>query len=271
MSAAADGRAGIRLLAERPFDFVLTDLKLPDVSGLEVLEASRRGAAAGPGRGAHRLRHGGHGGRGDEARRLRLPGEAAGDRRPRAADRAGARRARRGGGLPGSRGAADRRRAIRGCAPRCACCSGSAPTGEHGAAHRRERHRQGARRPRRSTPCRRGASGPLRGAQLRRDPGDAARERAVRPREGAPSPAPTAASPGASSRPTAARSSSTRSASCRSACRPSCCGSLEERTFERVGGGRTLRADVRLVAATNRDLAAMVGRRASSGPTSSSG
>ena len=33
---------------------------------------------------------------------------------------------------------------------------------------------------------------------------------------------------------------------------------LEERTFERVGGGRTLHADVRLVAATNRDLAAMV-------------
>ncbi|MEZ5332941.1 MAG: sigma-54 dependent transcriptional regulator [Thermoanaerobaculia bacterium] len=33
---------------------------------------------------------------------------------------------------------------------------------------------------------------------------------------------------------------------------------LEERTFERVGGSRTLRADVRLVAATNRDLAAMV-------------
>ena len=33
---------------------------------------------------------------------------------------------------------------------------------------------------------------------------------------------------------------------------------LEERTFERVGGGRTLRADVRLVAATNRDLKAMV-------------
>jgi DNA-binding NtrC family response regulator len=32
---------------------------------------------------------------------------------------------------------------------------------------------------------------------------------------------------------------------------------LEERTFERVGGGRTQRADVRLVAATNRDLAGM--------------
>ena len=33
---------------------------------------------------------------------------------------------------------------------------------------------------------------------------------------------------------------------------------LEERTFERVGGGRSLRADVRLVAATNRDLQGMV-------------
>jgi len=33
---------------------------------------------------------------------------------------------------------------------------------------------------------------------------------------------------------------------------------LEERTFERVGGSRTLTADVRLVAATNRPLAAMV-------------
>jgi DNA-binding NtrC family response regulator len=33
---------------------------------------------------------------------------------------------------------------------------------------------------------------------------------------------------------------------------------LEERTFERVGGGRTLHADVRLVAATNRDLQGMV-------------
>ncbi len=33
---------------------------------------------------------------------------------------------------------------------------------------------------------------------------------------------------------------------------------LEERTFERVGGGRTEHADVRLVAATNRDLGDMV-------------
>ncbi len=35
---------------------------------------------------------------------------------------------------------------------------------------------------------------------------------------------------------------------------------LEERTFERVGGGRPLRADVRVVAATNRELEEMVAR-----------
>ena len=35
---------------------------------------------------------------------------------------------------------------------------------------------------------------------------------------------------------------------------------LEERTFERIGGGRTVRADVRLVATTNRDLDEMVDR-----------
>jgi DNA-binding NtrC family response regulator len=41
VESAADGLSGIRLIGERPFDFVLTDLKLPDVSGLEVLAASR--------------------------------------------------------------------------------------------------------------------------------------------------------------------------------------------------------------------------------------
>src|SRR5262245_12360724 len=39
--SAAGGAEGIRLLSERPYDLVLTDLKLPDLSGLEVLAASR--------------------------------------------------------------------------------------------------------------------------------------------------------------------------------------------------------------------------------------
>jgi DNA-binding NtrC family response regulator len=39
--AAADGESGIARLRERSFDLVLTDLKLPAASGLEVLAASR--------------------------------------------------------------------------------------------------------------------------------------------------------------------------------------------------------------------------------------
>ena len=72
--------------------------------------------------------------------------------------------------------------------------------------------------------------------------------------EKAPSPAPTRSAGGASSSPTAARSSSTRSASCRSSCRPSSCACIQDGEFERVGGTATLKADVRLIAATNRDL-----------------
>jgi DNA-binding NtrC family response regulator len=41
VEAAADGRRGISRLAERRFDLVLTDLKLPGASGLEVLSACR--------------------------------------------------------------------------------------------------------------------------------------------------------------------------------------------------------------------------------------
>ena len=39
---------------------------------------------------------------------------------------------------------------------------------------------------------------------------------------------------------------------------PSCCGCLQEREFEHLGSSRTLRTDARLIAATNRDLAALV-------------
>ena len=57
---------------------------------------------------------------------------------------------------------------------------------------------------------------------------------------------------------TAARCSWMRSARCPCTCRPSCCGFVQEQEFERVGGNRTIQVDVRIVAATNRDLKAMV-------------
>ena len=49
-------------------------------------------------------------------------------------------------------------------------------------------------------------------------------------------------------------SSWTRSATCRAGSRPSFCESCRSRPFERVGGNATVRTDVRLIAATHRDL-----------------
>ena len=42
-------------------------------------------------------------------------------------------------------------------------------------------------------------------------------------------------------------------------CNPNCCGRLQEKAFERLGGTRTIPIDVRLVAATNRNLTQMMG------------
>ncbi len=56
----------------------------------------------------------------------------------------------------------------------------------------------------------------------------------------------------------AERSSSTRSASWRRRSRRSCSARCRYREFERVGGNRTIKVDVRLIAATNQDLEARV-------------
>ena len=85
---APKGLSGVR--AEPP-DVILLDLRLPDQSGLEVYQQIRADRRAHPGHLRHRGQGGGRGHRGDEAGRLRLPVQAA---RPAPA----AARGRRGAG-----------------------------------------------------------------------------------------------------------------------------------------------------------------------------
>ena len=95
---------------------------------------------------------------------------------------------------------------------------------------------------------------PVRRDQLRRDARGAARERAVRPRQGRVHRRAQAARRASSCRPTAARCSSTRSARCRWRCRPSSCARCRSGRVRPVGGDDEVPFDVRIVAATNRDL-----------------
>ena len=114
------------------------------------------------------------------------------------------------------------------------------------------RHRQGAGRARhpRRQPAQQPAADPR---QLRGDPARTVRERALRPRQGRVHRRARDASAG-SSWPTAARCSSTRSATCRSSSRPSCCACCRRASSSASARTRTRTVDVRVIAATNRDL-----------------
>ncbi|HEY0511174.1 MAG TPA: sigma-54 dependent transcriptional regulator [Thermoanaerobaculia bacterium] len=255
VAVAADGRTGIRLIAERPFDFVLTDLKLPDVSGIEVLEASR---AAQPRVPVVVLTGYGTVGAAVEAMKLgaydflekpleidelaRLIERAIGER-----DEATVFRAP---GAPAIVGTHPRLRAAIRLLQRVGPTESTVLlTGESGTGKELFAKAIHALSPRRGGPCVAlncaaipealienelfgHEKGAFTGAD-RRQPGR------FEQAEGG-----TLFLDEIGELPLGVQGKVLRA--------------LEERTFERVGGGRTLRADIRLVAATNRDLAAMV-------------
>jgi DNA-binding NtrC family response regulator len=255
VAAAADGRSGLRLIAELPFDFVLTDLKLPDLSGIEVLAASREAQPRVP---VVVLTGFGTVGTAVEAMKLgaydflekpfeidelaRLIERAIGERDDTTLFRAP--------GAPAIVGSHPRLRAAIRLLQRVGPTESTVLlTGESGTGKELFARAIHALSPRRRKPCvalncaaipetliENELFGHEKGAFTGADRRQPGRFEAA---EGG-----TLFLDEIGELPLAVQGKVLRA--------------LEERTFERVGGGRTLHADVRLVAATNRDLAAMV-------------
>ena len=200
--------------------------------------------------------------RGDAARRLRLPLQAA--RPARVAARGGRGAGNGPADAPTGRSCRDRPGPGRGRCHRRQLSGhvrgvqGHRPgrrPGRAGPDHRGERHRQRAGRPAPSTSTDPGArllSSPSTAPRFRRtcsNPSCSGTRRV-------PSPGPTAAASASSSSAAAAPSSSTRSATCRWPCRPRCYACCRSRRSSALAGTETVRTDVRLIAATHRDLKA---------------
>ena len=261
--------ASSRALEASEFDVLLMDLNYArdttsGQEGLDLLHTVRTLDADAAGRRDDRLGQRRPRRRGDAPRRPRLRPEAVGQRAP-AGHRPHAGRARRA-----------RCAAASGSKPRTCCCAATAqprpdrrvagdaagaaddrarrPVRRQRADHRRERHRQGP-----------GRAGAARRLAARRAAASSPSTPAASPKASsrascsatcaAPSPTPRPTASAASSWPTAARCSSTRSPTCRSASRPSCCACSRPASSSGSAPRARGAVDVRLISATNADLA----------------